>query len=188
MKPDSLRVIAAINRNFAEANDAILKLTAYRSLCEAGFSRAGTGFFAIAAQALFNDMIAGAIRIFDDHKDVASIWYVIRCNQPAAQRAAQACGIAIDDLRSIAPKLRHVRDKTHFHIDRKAVTDPSSVWAYADISDDALGNALHNAALLLAKIKQHVSGGELDSIGAYDGSDVRQIINAYLASKQTGAP
>jgi hypothetical protein len=186
MKPDRLRVIAAINRNFTEANAAILKLTAYNSLSEAGFGYAETSFFAIVNQALFNDMIAGAIRIFDDHKDVASLWYVIRCHDAAARKAARDCGIDIDELKAITPRLRHVRDKTHFHIDRKAVTNPSSVWTYADISGQRLGSALRNAAILLAKIKQDVFGGELERLSPYDGSDVRHIIDAYAAFMRNG--
>jgi hypothetical protein len=188
MKPDSSRVLAAIDRNFDEANSAIDKLTAHDCLCRTVYGSgvgtdARTGFFAIARQALFNDMLAGAIRIFDDHKDVASLWYIIRCNEGAAARAAAACGISIADLLTIAPKLRHIRDKTHFHIDRKMVGNhPSSVWADADISDEELGAALRNAAALLAAIRQALFGGELRRVTAYDGADVQRIVDAYAAS------
>src|SRR5437773_1886848 len=185
MKPDEARILAAINRNFAEANNAILKLTAYNSLNKAGFNDTGISFFVIADQALYNDMIASAIRIFDDHKEAASLWYIIRCNVPAAQKAAKACGIDIDEIKRIVPKLRHIRDKAHFHIDRRTVENPSLVWSDADISGDELTNALHNTALLLAKIKQDVYGGEMDKPTPYDGSDVKQIIDAYIASTRT---
>jgi len=48
-------------------------------------------------------------------------------NEAAAHRAARACGIDMDELRSIVPKLRHIRDKTHFHIDKRTVEDPAMV-------------------------------------------------------------
>ena len=36
----------------------------------------------------------------------------------------------------IAEKLKVVRDTTHFHIDKKAVRDPTAVWSLADITYD----------------------------------------------------
>lgn len=185
MKPDDARIHAAIMRSFAEANSAILKLTAYNKLCTAGFTYSGMSFFVIADQALFNDMIASAIRIFDDHKEAGSLWYIIRCNEAAAQKAAEACGISINELRKLVPKLRHIRDKTHFHIDRRAVENPSVVWSDADLSGGELTDALHNAALLLAKIKYDVFGGELEKLTPYDGSDVQMIIDAYTAARRS---
>lgn len=188
MRPDHARILAAINRNFAEANNAILKLTAHDSLKKVGFTYSGMNFFAIADQALFNDMIASAIRIFDEHKEAGSIWYVIRCHEAATHRAAKICGIDMHEMRSIVPKLRHVRDKTHFHIDKRTVENPSLVWRHADISGEEFIKALRDAARLLAKVKQDVYGGELDELTPYDGSDVRQIIDAYTAAVETAHP
>ena len=124
-----------------------------------------------------------AIRIFDDHKEAGSLWYIIRCNPHATENAAKACHINIDDLKAIAPKLRHIRDKTHFHIDRRTVGNPSLVWTDANISNRAFTNALHNVALLLAKIKQDVFRAAMDNQTPYDGSDVMQIIDAYAAAQ-----
>ena len=178
MRPDSVRIMAAINRNFAEANDAILKFIAYNSLNETGIDVTGINFFAIANQALFNDMIASAIRIFDEHKEAGSLWYIIRCHGAAAHKSASSCGIDMNEMRSIVPKLRHIRDKTHFHIDKRTVENPALVWSHADISADEFIKALRNAALLLATIKHDVYGGEMARQASYDGSDVRRIIDA----------
>lgn len=179
------RLRAALKRNFAEVNNAILKRTAYNELCTAGFTYTGMSFFVIADQALFNDMIASAIRVFDDHKDVSSLWYVIRCNEAVAQRAATQCGVNIEKLREIVPKLRHIRDKTHFHIDRKAVEAPKEVWKDADLSGNELTKALYDAAALIAKIKQETYGGELQPLVPYDGSDVHEIVKAYMTFRET---
>lgn len=86
MSIDNTRLIAAIDRNFAEINNAILKLKAYNSLCASNFSHAGMSFFFIAHQALFNDMIANAIRVLDKHKDAASLWYIIKCNEAVSKK------------------------------------------------------------------------------------------------------
>lgn len=182
MKPDDARILAALNRNFAEADNAILKLTACNSLSASGFSRAGTNFFGIAGQALYNDMVASAIRIFDDHKEAGSLWYIIRCCGPSARRAEKDYGVSIDALKKIVPRLRYLRDKTHFHIDRRTVESPALVWSRVDISAEEFADALRDAALLLAKIKQDVYGGEMDTLTPYDGSDVKKIVDAYAAS------
>jgi len=93
--------------------------------------------------------------------------------------------VSIDKLHEIVPKLRHIRDKTHFHIDRKAVEAPKEVWKDADISGNELTRALYDAAALIAKIKQETYGGELQQLVAYDGSDVHQIVKAYMMFLET---
>lgn len=180
--PDA-RLRGAIKRVFAEANKALLKRTAYNSLCTAGFTYTGISFFAIAEQALYNDLIASAIRIFDDHKDVASLWYIIRCQEGVAKTAAAKCGVNLDELRAIVPKLKHVRDKTHFHIDRKGVEQPREVWKTANITGGELTNALNDAAKLVAQIKKELFEGNLDVSTPYDGSDIKEIIDAYTKAR-----
>lgn len=178
MKPDASRLRAAIDRNFSEANSALHKLTAWQCLRQAGIDEAGADFFAITRQALYNDMLAGAIRIFDDHKEAAALWYIIRCCGPFAHRAAQACGIDLDKLQKVIPKLRHVRDRFHFHIDRRSVEHTAPIWRDAGMTEEELGDALRDAARLLAKIRQESFGGELAELPVYDGSDVKRIIDA----------
>jgi|GEM_PF-1082867 len=178
MRPHNARITAAITRNFAEANEALLKLTAYDKLNGTGFNRHAASFFSIAEKALFSDMIAGAIRIFDDHKEAGSLWYIIRCHEAAAHRAARACGIDMDELRRIVPKLRHIRDKTHFHIDKRTVEDPAMVWSDTNLSRGELTKALPNAAVLLANIRNHVYGENGDALTRYDGADVSMIVDA----------
>jgi hypothetical protein len=182
MKPDEARMLAAINRNFNEANNAVLKFVAYTKLRSAGFPCVDLGFFTLAQQALFNDMVASAIRIFDEHKEAGSLWYIVRCNEAAAKHAAQACGISIDELRKLVPKLRYIRNRTHFHIDRRALENPSLVWSDADLSNAELSDALQHAALFLARIKQECYGGELEKPSVYDGSDIQQIVDAYTSA------
>lgn len=189
MKPDKARVLAALNRNFAEADDAILKLTAFDRLDETGVTGLpGTrpGFLVLAKQALYNDALGSAIRIFDEHKESGSLWYIMRCHGKAAQKAANACEISIDALRDIVPRLAHIRNKTHFHIDRKALDNPSLIWRNAAIGADTISDALRNAALLLAGIKQEIYGGEMDVLTPYDGSDITRIVRAYAASYTGG--
>jgi len=99
-------------------------------------------------------------------------------NEAAARRAARACGIDMDELQRIVPKLRHIRDKTHFHIDKRTVEDPAMVWSDANLSRGELTKALRNAAVLLANIRNHVHGENGDVLTRYDGADVSMIVDA----------
>src|SRR5215471_9826683 len=42
--------------------------------------------------------------------------------------------IDIGTFESLVEKLKHVRDKTHFHIDREAVLEPRAVWTEAGLN------------------------------------------------------
>lgn len=179
MSVDNTRLIAAIDRNFAEINNAILKLKAYNSLCASKFSHAGMSFFFIAHQALFNDMIANAIRVLDKHKDAASLWYIIKCNEAVSKKIANQLDINVENILLLSKKLRHIREKTHFHIDKDSVVQPKSVWKTADISGSEFVKLLDDVANYLAHIKKEMFGGELLVVTKYDALDVKQIVSAY---------
>lgn len=184
MRPSRTRVRAALERNLAETHDAILMFTASHALGRADAADLSEGFFAIARQALFNDMIASAMRVFDDHKEAGSLWYIVRCHPQIARRAADEHRIDIGALHRVVPKLGHIRDKTHFHIDRREVERTERVWQEADLSAGELIGALHDAAVLLAAIRQLLEGGPLAQLPSYDGSDVEEIVEALKARRQ----
>lgn len=92
----------------------------------------GIDFIRLSYWALFNDCFAHAMRVFDQHPDTASFWYLRRCEQGEVDKAATAVGLQIAELKSLSSSLKLVRDKTHFHIDKKTVFDPKVVWQQAD--------------------------------------------------------
>ncbi len=57
----------------------------------------------IAAQALYNDLIAHAIRVLDEHRDATSFWYIVKCNESVARRAAQDSDLDLEALKSRRP-------------------------------------------------------------------------------------
>ncbi|MEK6582261.1 MAG: hypothetical protein AABZ25_07730, partial [Nitrospirota bacterium] len=46
--------------------------------------------------------------------------------------------ITLSSIYDFAEKLKQVRDKTHFHIDKKGVKNPAGIWKSADISYNEL--------------------------------------------------
>lgn len=178
-QPDPIRLLSAIQRNFDEISDALLKITAHDQLCRTEISYCGPSFLLIAMDALVNDAFAHAIRVLDKHKDAASFWYILKCEEKAVRKAAKSAGVDIQQLEELSEKLRMVRTKTHFHIDREAVVDPEAAWKEANLAGSTLTTQLKGLADTLARTKQALIGGELSRITPYDGSDVPKIISAY---------
>jgi hypothetical protein len=171
------RYLSAIRRNLAETNNAILKRRALTGLYSID-SAHGLDFFRIAAHALYNDLVSHALRVFDRNGQSASFWYVVRTDEAIAKRAARRHGVSLDEIERLSEQFKHIRDKTHFHIDRDAVMDPSKVWSTAGLTGDELGYVLESAWKVLAGI-WHELRGESFEIPEYDGSDVGKIIRAY---------
>ena len=178
---DTTTLEAAIERNIAELNNAILKLTARDELVKQKLTYARMSFFVVAEHALYNDMLAHAIRVLDEHRDAMSFWYVLRSNEAAVKKSANIAGLDLDKLKILSGKLRLVREKTQFHIDRKAVRNPKSVWQEADITGIVFAEALRAMAATLGHTRQQLFGGELAQVTEYDGSDVSKIVKAYEA-------
>ena len=182
MTHDNSTLRAAIDRNFAELSNAILKLTAHDELVRQKISYVRMSFFVIAEHALYNDMIAHAIKVLDEHHDALSFWYILRSHEGAVRSAAKAAKLDLEALRVLSAKLRTVREKTQFHIDRMSVRAPKSVWEEADIPGREFAETLRAVAETLARTRQGVFGGELETVTEYDGSDVPRIIKAVEAA------
>ena len=171
------RYDAALERNLAEASNAILERRALIGLHSAE-SAHGLDFFCVAAHALYNDLIAHAARLFDRHPDAASFWYVVRCDEASARTQAEAKGVDLGNLEVLSQKLKGVRDKTLFHIDKEAVSNPKLVWSSAEITGDSLGYGLEGAFRVLAGL--YLGRHKLEwTVPDYDGSDAPKIILAY---------
>ena len=90
----------------------------------------GSIILAQSFSALIGDRLARLIRILEDSEETASFWYLHRC-EPT--NVAQDVDIArLKDLSSRS-KLKLIRDKTFFHIDKDRVADSQAVYAQADI-------------------------------------------------------
>ena len=121
--------------------------------------------------ALFNDYIARCIKVLEDRGGAASFWYIYKTNQGPLDKAALELGIDITELAGMSAKLKHVRDKTHFHIDRDGVLDPKVVWRDADIKGRALADVaaktwgiLNAARLLIGKDRMQLPSVDADAV------------------------
>ena len=177
MDINSDRFNSALDRNIAETSNAILKRRALIGIFNSQ-SAHGLDFFRVAEHALYNDLLAHAMRVFDTNKGAASFWYLEKCDHAKFIVAAVESKVDLEALRAITKKLRRIRNKTHFHIDKEAVTNPKLVWSLAEISGDYLGESLESAFKLLAYLAFKRDGIHR-VVPDYDGSDVPKIIRAY---------
>lgn len=167
----------ALKRNLAETSNAILKRRALIGLHSAN-SAHSLDFFRVAAHALYNDILAHAMRVFDRGGQSAAFWYILRVDKPAARCAIEKYGINISRIEGIADRFKIIRDKTHFHIDRDAIANPPAVWEDAGINGNELGYTLESGFMIMSELYQGRTGMQI-SIPDYDGSDVVDIIKAY---------
>ncbi|QGZ39187.1 hypothetical protein IP92_02582 [Pseudoduganella flava] len=184
MRPDSAKVRAVIARNFAELDNAHMKLTA----CAALGDHPPTTFLALARQALYNDALSGAIRVYDDHKDAHSLWYVLRCHRKEAEGALAACGTTWVVLEQTSDRLRRIRNRTQFHIDRQSIGDPPETWHKPDIDAAELAAGVRLAAGLLAALARMLDAAAAPlRLSDYDGADA-QVSPLSVSSVEPGSP
>jgi hypothetical protein len=163
----------SLKRNLAELARAILDWKALRGL-ETADTDHGIDFIRLSYWALFNDCFAHAMRVFDQHSDAASFWYLRRCEQGEVDKAATAVGLQIAELESLSSSLKLVRDKTHFHIDKKAVFDPKVVWRQANIDGLEFERLLRSAFETLNHLHRARWGDDF-WLPEYDGTDASAI-------------
>ena len=133
------RYEAAIERNLAELQRAILNRRAVIAMEEVGISN---GYLKVIYFALFNDYMAHCIKVFERSSGAASFWYIYDTNQKPINDFARKNGMDLSKFESLTEQLKHVRDKTHFHIDREGVLDSKAVWKEVELNGKELATAI----------------------------------------------
>lgn len=140
----------AIAKNLDELQRAILIRISLSGIEQAG--EISILFLKLAYNSLFNDYIAKCIKVFESSKQAASFWYVHRSNEAVVQKYAKQYKVDLVQLKTISDKLKHLRDKAHFHIDTDGIKDQSAVWAKAAITEKDLFSAVQGAFHILLEL------------------------------------
>jgi len=168
---------AALKRNLTELVVAKLEFDAYREIGDKLLLNFFDSFFTLAQDALFNDMIAHMIKVLDQNYQSTTFWYIIRCRSKEAKEFIKRENIDFMTIYDLAKKLKTIRDKTHFHIDKKGVKDPKAVWKTANIKYDEFPNNLES----IYKILNHLHVKEFDfEFEIPKIEDLQYIINAAV--------
>lgn len=174
---DHPRLEKAIKRVLMELNNSILKRRAYNAMHKLNSSH-GLDFFRVCSAALQNDLYAGIYRAFDQHKDAASFWYIQNIAGGMLLEAAKKAAVSLDELQRVSAKLKPIRDRVHFHVDRSTLEDGSKPWKDADITGNELIWLADSGHSVLREMLLNLTGEDC-SVPDYQGDDIGDIMRAY---------
>ncbi len=158
----------------------ISKRNAYNKLFEIA-PETNWSFFSYASVALKNDMVSHAIKVLDNSRETSSFWYIHRSKEKLVEAELLKANLSACEIKNLSDKLRTVRDKTHFHIDKSRVFSPVAVWQEADISSSDFSKIFEGLWLALNELyRKHF--GESFSHFIYSGEDVEGIVSAARRS------
>lgn len=170
----------ALKRNLNELVIAKLEFDAYREISDKLLLNFFDSFFTLAQDALFNDMIGHLIKVLDQNSQSTTFWYIFRCRSQEARKFIKSENIDFMAIYDLAERLKTIRDKTHFHIDKKGVKDPKAVWRTANITYSGVQENMES----IYKILNYLHLKEFDfefEIPKID--DLQYIINAALEAE-----
>ena len=173
------RYFKAIKRNLFEIAHALLERKALISIEKYNKKHGiyGENFFSISYRALFNDMVAHSIKVLDEDRESATFWYIFRADMTKLKKLSSYSEEKMKFLRKLASRFKIIRDKTHFHIDKKGVLGPAFIWKNAGIKGRELGGALRYLWDLLNELHGVVFKDNFPhQIDFYDGKDVLKIL------------
>ena len=124
-------------------------------------------------------MVAHTIKVFEHHKKAASFWYIKEQDEAAMNRAATSVGSSTKEIKYLIDGLKHIRDKTHFHISKEYVQNPQRAWSEGNVKGDDLGLLLELASKMLINVYKEKTGKDYP-VPDYDGSDVEEIVKCYV--------
>jgi hypothetical protein len=166
----------AVKRCANEIGKAILYARALQGLAKAdGYY--GIDFIRLAEWAFFDQMFAHAIKVLDT-REKSGLSFLLKKLDPSGARYADK----LARIKEVQPKLQLVRDKTHFHLDRKGVRDPSAVWKKADISFELLEAAINDAFYIICEMFRALHGTSFE-LPSYDGSDAKRVAELAYNNK-----
>lgn len=177
MPTEHAKLRRAIERNLHGLSNCILKRRAHNKFYELGTAH-GLDFFRIAIHALYNDLFADLHRSFDTHPDAASIWYVQNLDRQLFDEAAAKAGVTIKRLEELSEKTKHIRDRVHFHIDRRNLVEPVAAWRTAGLTGNdviELSEKVHE----ILRVMYLKLTGEDKPVPEYYAEDVELIVRSY---------
>ena len=139
-----------LNRNLNEVRDAWFEWRTLLAIENVRYPFPESSFFNIAHKAIFNCSMSHLMKVLDLHKDSASFWYIYKEKKEKIDNLHGAAK-RIESLKELsnADRLKHIRDKTHFHIDKLAVVDHQQAWRNANITSKEIYDAILNLIYIL---------------------------------------
>lgn len=140
----------------------------------------GASFFEISKKALYNDMFRHAINVLEIDKagDSVTFWYILKTDETKIKALKSYSEEKTNSLKILAEKLKHIRDKVHFHIDKDGVLDSRKIWLEADIKANELRDGLQYLFSILEELYRAVLNKPvLFHPDDYNGEDLAKLLN-----------
>jgi hypothetical protein len=171
---------AALTRNLAELQRAIVNLETMTGIEEAAGGSLASRFLEICYKALFNDYVAHCCKAFEHRSDrVATFWTIREQSEGLVDEVATREDIDMASIEAVSIKLKAIRDKTHFHIDRAGMLDTRSVWKEAGLKRSELASATRGAWRILNVLRRERGLPEM-GLPDFDSSDSKRIATAII--------
>jgi hypothetical protein len=166
-----------VDRCLDELARAMLYRRALRGLYS-GKTDHGIDFVRLASLALYDQMFTHAIKVLHP-REKAGLWYILRRRRKEVAQICAEHAIVLGHVRGIAKGLLLVRNKIHFHLDKRGVRDPAKIWEEASITGLQFDAAVDAGFRLLCQFHKRVKGTEYglqEHIDEYDGADAMRIV------------
>lgn len=137
-------------------------------------------FFRVAYVSLHGDRIIRLIRVLEDSKEVASFWYLHRCNRERIDELLEGTDLHLDKLKDFSERVKHIRNKTFAHIDKDRVFDPEAVYEEAGIKGEEIRGAVEAVWFVLNKLYEDITHCVYrHRYGEYSGDDIDHLFQLF---------
>jgi hypothetical protein len=171
-----------LERLMHELDQAICEDRAHAAIWNAHTAQS-MSFFHVAFSALSNDCVAHAIKVLDRHPKAASFWYVVKHKDGEIRSFCADQSISLSEIETMSDRLKGIRDRTHFHIDRRDVFDPEAVWRRAGVKHSHFTAVLDSLWRILDHLYIAEHGQSFGSPDYYTGADVEPILRAVKEAR-----
>lgn len=175
----SMRYEEALSRNLAELQKALLIRETLIGIEKHRYT--AKVFTRVISDALHNDYMSHAMKVFEQSSQASSFWYIYRTDARPIDKHAREVGYDIASLQAVTEKLKVIRNGTHFHIDSRGVLDPRAIWGDAALTGKELAAAIDFAWGSLGVIMV-AAGGSVPPLLDYNSEDALAAVKSVEGS------
>ncbi len=167
----------AIYQNLNEVAEALFYLNALVGMSEAKTENEIL-FLTLASDALKNDTISHLMRVLDRTKKTASFWYIYKNEKETVDEIVcnETVDISMLEKLSSQDRLYHIRNKSHFHLDKHYTYNQGNAWEEANISSGEIKVALELLLKILSILFKKYSDIDFPDIN-YNGADAAAVVD-----------
>ena len=127
-------------------------------------------------------MLTRLIRLLEHNEKTSGLWYICELHKQRIDKHFTSNELNLDEIISFAKKLKIIRNKIHFHLDKNAILDPKNYWNNANITWEFLEKCISSLDLIFKDLYKDEYNEEYITYG-YEGRELDLI---YDVCKKSG--